>query len=138
MTIYRQPKGTEEPPAGGYVVAKVGRSQVMHRPDCSRARPSRMMPWTAELAAEQWRVPCLACNPQPTVDDVQGTLLERDRHSVAQARTARELAMVVLVQITAASVRGMTAEIIHQLRQADPDFNRYWVDEIEPTLMEDV
>lgn len=137
MTIYRLPRASEEPPAGGYVVAKVGRSLVMHTATCRLARPNRMTPWTPALAAEQWRTPCLACNPQPKVTDSVVTWLERDRHSVLQARSAKDLALVVLVQVTAASVRGMTAEIVHQLRQADADFDRYWVDEIEPNLMED-
>lgn len=138
LTVYRQPKAREEPPRGGYIVSKVGRSLVAHAPGCRLARPSRMDHWS-DVDADQWRVACLESNCNPSLSRLDPTtLLERDRHTVLQARNADDLAKVLMTQgMVASAVRGMTAEIVHQLRLADGDFDRWWVEEIAPNLMED-
>jgi hypothetical protein len=134
MTVYRLQKQREEPPQGGYVVAKVGRSLVVHSADCGMARPKMMTHWDATNSDNEWRVPCLVCNPSLSRQD-RTTWLEQDRHSVLQARNPAALVDILLGETRA--VRGMTAEVIRQLRLADNDFDRWWTDEVAPKLMKD-
>lgn len=129
LVVYRLPVDTaEEIATGGYVVSKVGRSLVVHSPTCSKADPRRMLhpdPWTEPDPA---RIACLQCQPYMGILD-QRLLMEQDRHAVLQARTPADLAKVLLQGRPGTplptAVTGIVAEVLGQVRRADPDFDQW-------------
>lgn len=130
LTVYRLPRvDGENPPRGGYVISKIGRSLVAHRPDCVKANPRRMPSFASgKEEAAVTRVPCLTCQPEmgpihPT------TLLECTRYVVLQARTPADLAKVLLQgrpgEPAVTSLVGVVAETMRQVRLADSDFDHW-------------
>jgi hypothetical protein len=139
LTVYRTPVGDEvDQPRGMYVVAKVGRSVVAHRPGCEKVRGRRYDAiGTLTPGGGSYPVPCLSCQPDMGVLD-PGTLLERTRHLVLQARTPADLVKVLLqgrpgAIPTDAPPTGIVAETIRQVRLADPDFDRFCTDTLDTT-----
>lgn len=129
LTVYRLPRTQDEqPPLGGYVVAKVGRSQVAHRPNCAMTK-HRTMPTFLDAGEEATvrRSPCMLCMPEVGDGMDPHTLLEPSRYSVLQARDPEALWAVLLTgrhgEIN--RVTGTVAEIIRQIRAADVTF-RDW------------
>jgi hypothetical protein len=134
-TVYRIPKASEEPPAGGYVVAKVGRSQVAHRPTCRLANPRRMSTWArSQDEPPEERMPCMEC--RPNLDPpITGVLLERTRYQLLQARDPASLAAILLPKGPAMTwMTGMTKQLSEQVRRADAEFDSWWADKVEPLL----
>jgi hypothetical protein len=136
LTVYRRPLSDEiDQPHGWYVVSKVGRSTVAHLPTCKRARPRQMTP-VSEVPEPGERAPCMAC--QPNVIALEpGTLLERTRCLVLQARTPADLAKILMQgrpgDPIPPALTGIVEEIIHQVRTADPDFDSYCAASLAPT-----
>lgn len=77
---------------GQYLVAKVGRSTVAHRPDCRHANPRRMVTYleAGEEGAVR-RSQCPECRPNVGNDMDPHTLLEASRYTVLQAHSAEGL-----------------------------------------------
>lgn len=130
LTVYRLPRFADEEPAnGGYVVARVGKSTIVHRPSCPRANPRRMASVLGISEADyRSKVGCLTCNPpmEPMPADL---LAERTRHSLAQARDAESLMQVLRTARPGQplqSITGIVAEAVRQVSLADHDFAQ-WV-----------
>jgi hypothetical protein len=136
LTVYRlAAKRADEPPRGGYVVAKVGRSVVAHRASCKRAQDKRKLTPTSNRG-DRGRVggwsPCLDCQP----GDTGAVWMEEDRHTLLQARTPSELAKILMRgrpgQEPATTLTGIVAETVQQIRRADADFDHWWPDHLYP------
>jgi hypothetical protein len=132
LTVYRTPLADEEyEPRGMYVVAKVGRSVVAHRPGCEKVHNRLSYDAVRNVSPSHlsYQVPCLTCQPEMAVL-APDTVLERTRHLVLQARTPADLQKVLLqgrpgsIPADAPPV-GIVAEIIRQVRRADTDFDRF-------------
>lgn len=132
MTVYRAPISNEEPPAGIYVVARVGRSLLAHRAKCPKV-DTRGMPPYAEDSQEDRRVPCRFC--LPVLDPpLAGAVIERTKYTLRRARTAADLGDIVFPHRSVDALRGMTADAVEQLRSADPDFDYWWATSVAPSL----
>lgn len=82
-------------PSGPYVVSKIGRSVLAHRPDCILVNDD-MVPWLeAEEEAMVHRFPCLTCNPLVGDQMDPQTMLETSRYTVLRARDEHELRSVL-------------------------------------------
>lgn len=78
-------------PSGQYIVSKIGRSVLAHRPDCILAN-DEMVPWLeAGEEAQVHRFPCLTCNPLIGDQMDPQTLLEPSRYTLLRARDETEL-----------------------------------------------
>jgi hypothetical protein len=131
LTVYRTQLGAEEPPAGLYVVARVGRSVLAHKAACTKVSTRGMAPFQEDGADR--RVPCRFCLPalDPPAADV---VIERTKHALQRARTAADLGDIVFPRRNVAALRGMTADAVAQLRHADPDFDYWWDVAVAPAL----
>lgn len=138
LVVYRLPVDTtEETATGGYVVSKIGRSLVVHKPTCSKANPRKMDtpdPWVDPDPA---RVACLQCQPYMGILD-QRLLMERDRHAVLQARSPVDLAKVLLQGRPGTPLptapTGIVAEVLAQVRRSDPDFDLWAAAHLDGSL----
>ena len=120
--------------SGSYVLSRVGRSTIAHRPTCSRANARRMLPWLeAGEEGRVHRVPCLVC--QPVCGDRMDphTLLERTVYRVLQAWSPQTLSQILLAgvgrhgQQDPTKLQGMTADLVRQLRESDENFRSWWL-----------
>lgn len=83
-------------PSKQYVISKIGRSVLAHRPDCLYVTDA-MVPWVeAEEEAQVHRYPCLTCNPLVGDQMDPQTLLEPSRYTVLRARDEEELREVLI------------------------------------------
>lgn len=81
--------------SGQYVVSKIGRSVLAHRPDCLLVT-DEMVTWLeAEEEAIVHRFPCLECNPDVGDRMDPQTMLETSRYTVLRARDGEELRSVL-------------------------------------------
>ncbi len=126
LTVYRLP-------SGHYVVSKVGRSTIAHRPDCWRVNPRKMRTWLeAGDEGKVRRVPCLECGPAVGDQMDPQTFLECTRYTVLQARDPESLAKTLLqgrpgdAPQPVSQLTGVTAEIIRQVRAHDSAFETWW------------
>ena len=96
-----------------YVVAKIGRSTLVHRPECIKANPRTMLPYAeARKEALVRRTACPECLPAVDHSMDPHTLLEATRYTKLQARGAQQLIDILL------GGRADPAEIIQEvLRQ---------------------
>lgn len=132
LTVYRLPGRNDDDLTGGYVVAKIGRSVLVHRKSCHMANPRVMKPVGLTPDTVTMPTPHLGCTPD--MED-PSNLLERTKYQVLQARAARELVEILLLgEVAAVKVMGMTAEVVQQLCVADTDFNDWWATEVLPKL----
>lgn len=133
LTVYRLPRERgEEPATGGYAVAKVGRSLVVHLASCRRARDKRKLTPISNrvaLGPGGW-APCWECQP----GEHGAVWMEEDRHTLLQARTPAELSKILLRGRPGAEpvtvLSGIVAETVQQIRRADTDFDHWWPDHL--------
>jgi hypothetical protein len=139
LTVYRLPQRVEEPPAGEYVVAKVGRSVMAHHPSCRLARPRVMARLDPRSVMTVPPVRCLECLVDLSSPD---TLLERTKFQVLRARTPGDLLKVLLQGRPGTppptTPTGVVAEVVRRARQADADFDRYCTDHLDTIKGADV
>lgn len=82
-------------PSGAYVISKIGRSILAHRPDCPLVSP-HMVTWLeAGEEGRVHRVPCLTCQPLVGDDMDPQTILETTRYTVLRAQNREELRSVL-------------------------------------------
>jgi hypothetical protein len=82
-------------PSSQYVISKIGRSVLAHRPECILVT-DEMVPWLeAEEEAQVHRFPCLTCNPLVGDQMDPQTMLEPTRYTVLRARDGEELRSVL-------------------------------------------
>jgi hypothetical protein len=133
LAVYRLVDGT-------YVVSKVGRSAVAHRPDCLRVN-RRMVSWgRAEQVGEDrvQRVPCWDCHPDlhPPLDPE--LMLEVTRYRAIAARDAESVvsAMDDPIADPTLPMAQIVRDVLAQCAQADPCFARYAEAVSEPNPLE--
>lgn len=133
VTVYRTQKLDEQGAHGIYVIAKVGRSILAHRRTCLNT-DTRRLPVFRAAPDQGKRMGCLECNPQldPPAPDV---VIETDRNSLRQANGQLELERVLFPRgYRLSELIGMTGELVEQLQDSDPDFARYWDEQVVPAL----
>lgn len=132
LTVYRVPIGEEEPPAGVYVLARVGRSVLAHRGNCEVVNVKRMAAIATDPEAAR-RMPCLDCMP-PLAPPDPDVVVERTKHQLLRVRSTQELGNLVFPRRTSGALTGMTADTVGQLCSADPDFDQWWSTVVAPYL----
>lgn len=132
LVVYRLPDGN-------YLVSKVARSTVAHRPECARVR-KWMVPWkrAADYGEERVnRVPCSDCWPnlRPPLDPE--LRLEVTHY---QAFAAPDVESAVRAMGNPKAPTALMPKIVHdvlaQCAQADPCFSRYADAASEPNPLE--
>lgn len=111
-----------------YVRSKIGRSLVVHAPNCPLV-DWHMTAWmeVQRDAAERSlrRVPCAVCQPAFTEGWDPHTMVESTRYSATVASDPEELAML-LTSRRAGKQPRLIEEVIQQVCIKDPAFASYW------------
>lgn len=126
LVVYRLPDGT-------YLVAKISRSTLAHRPSCLRVN-RRMVSWRrakADAAGEELvpRVPCLECQPDLRHGISPDTMLETSIHQVLAATNAESAVEALRDPRSPAALplSRLVRDVLAQCAQSDVDFAR-WAD----------
>lgn len=104
--------------AGGWLLQRVGRSSVAHRPEC-RFVSRRMVSWLEAREEGRFRrTPCVEC--QPAVGDAMDphTRLEVQRYSVYQAANAAGIAEILLDGREMSDVPALVREAVRRVTMA--------------------
>jgi len=120
LVVYRLTDGT-------YLISKIGRSTVAHRPDCLRVN-HRMIPWSQAAQHDEAtieRVPCPDCRPDLSHGIAPDTMLEVQRYRAIAASTAERAAQSLQGDRAALMVPQLVRDILAQCAQADECFARY-------------
>jgi len=97
---------------GSYLLSKVGRSQLAHRPECDRVN-RWMVTWsTAGEEARVRRVPCPECAPE--VGD------RMDPHTVLEATRLTALVAQDIPELTDLLLAGRPGQPAHDPRRLSP------------------
>jgi hypothetical protein len=127
LVIYRLTDST-------YLISKIGRSTVAHRPDCLRVN-HRMVPWSRAADIDEdriQRVPCPECQPDlhPPLDPELRLEITRyraepcpDAESAARSHTEGRAALLM---------PQIVRDVLAQCAQADACFARYSDASLEP------
>jgi hypothetical protein len=108
-----------------YLVSKVGRSTLAHRPECSHANPRRMLAYAvARDEALVRRTACPEC--QPAVDNTMDphTLLEATRYTVLQAHSPEQLIEVLVEGRTV--LPEIVQDVMRQVCKSDTEVAQLW------------
>jgi hypothetical protein len=114
LVVYRLTRSKE------YVVWKVGRSLVAHRPECHRVYPEMPTWLEAGEEAQVHRVPCLECQPEVGNEMDPQTVLEATRYTVLRARDPEQLYRVLFNRTQRPT--QLVTEVIDQVRTHDDAF----------------
>jgi hypothetical protein len=135
LVVYRLTDGT-------YLVSKIGRSAVAHRPDCGRVN-QRMISWRDaqrrrdDSEARVYRLPCPECRPKldPPAPD---TMLEVTRYRAILARDAESAVQSLMVGDRTALMAfpKLVQNVLDQCAQVDPCFARYAEADSAPKALE--
>jgi hypothetical protein len=98
-------------PSQQYVISKIGRSVLAHRPDCYRVYPDMPTWLEAGEEAQVHREPCAECLPVVGSGMDPQTVLEATRYTVLQARDPENLYRALH------NKRGRTAGIVEDILQ---------------------
>ena len=120
LVVYRLEGGT-------YLISKIGRSTVAHRPDCLRVN-HRMIRW--EQAREHGedtvaRVPCPDCRPDLGHGITPDTMLEITRYRAIAAPDARSAAQSLAGDRAALLMPQIVQTVLDQCAESDPNFAAY-------------
>jgi len=107
-----------------YLVSRVGRSTVAHRPDCTHARRWMLAYGVAREEALVRRTACPEC--QPAVDNTMDpqTLLETTLYTVLQAHSPEQLLEVLLEGRT--PVPQIVQDVVRQVCKSDTEVAQLW------------
>lgn len=122
---------------GTYLISKIGRSTVAHRPDCLRVN-HRMVTWGSAQSSDEFigpRSPCPDCCPDVEHMAVS-TRLEIDRYRAIAAPTAERVAQSLTGDRATLLMPQLVSTVLAQCAQADPCFARYADAAIEPNPLE--
>ncbi len=110
-------------PSNAYVISKIGRSLIAHRPECVRVYPD--MPTWLEAGEEATvhRVPCLECLPVVGDQMDPQTVLEATRYTVLRARDPQQLYQALLGRTR--RLPAIVSEVIKQVQTTDEAFARW-------------
>lgn len=112
---------------GNYLISKIGRSTVAHRPDCLRVN-HRMVTWGSAAAHGEdrvQRVGCRDCRPDLASGIAADTMLEVTRYRAILAHNAEEAAQSFMGDRAALLMPQIVRDVLAQCAQADPNFSRY-------------
>jgi hypothetical protein len=131
LVVYRLTNGT-------YLISKVGRSTVAHRPDCLRVN-HRMIPWSraAQYGEDrEVRTACPDCQPDlhPPLDPK--LRLEITRYRAIPCQDAESAAQSLTGERAALLMPQLVRDVLAQCAQADPCFARYAEADSEPNPLE--
>ena len=111
---------------GNYLISKIGRSTVAHRPDCLRVN-HRMIPWFRARTSDEFigaRFACRDCRPDVKHLEPE-TVLEVTRYRAILAHNAEEAAQSFMGDRAALLMPQIVRDVLAQCAQADPNFARY-------------
>jgi hypothetical protein len=131
LVVYRLPDST-------YLISKIGRSTVAHRPSCLRVN-HRMITWgSAAYHGEDHvrRVPCKDCRPDLSHGIAADTMLEVTRYRAILAETAESAAQSLTGDRAALLMPQIVRDVLAQCAQADEAFARYSEAEGAPNPLE--
>jgi hypothetical protein len=120
LVVYRLTDGT-------YLISKIGRSTVAHRPLCLRVN-HRMKPWHEAKASDEFigpRHPCPDCRPELDHGIADDMMLEVTRYRAILAQDAESAAQSLMGDRAALLVPQLVRDILAQCAQADAEFARY-------------
>jgi hypothetical protein len=120
LVVYRLTDGT-------YLISKIGRSTVAHRPDCLRVN-HRMIRWDQAAGTGEeltQRVPCLDCLPDLAHGISPDTVLEVGRYRAIVAPTAERAAQSLSGDRAALLMPQIVRDVLAQCAQSDEAFARY-------------
>lgn len=114
---------------GAYLISKIGRSTVAHRPTCLRVN-HRMIPWHVAVKHQtgderEERVPCQDCWPDLSHGIDPATMLEVTRYRAILAQDAESAARALTGDRAALLVPQLVRDILAQCAQSDVAFARY-------------
>jgi hypothetical protein len=123
---------------GSYLISKIGRSTVAHRPDCLRVN-HRMVPWSHAADSGEDLVPrvaCRDCQPDlhPPLDP--GLRLEVTRYRATPLPDAESTARALTESRAVLLMPQIVRDVLVQCAQADPCFARYAEAVKEPNPLE--
>lgn len=82
--------------SGSYIIWKIGRSVVAHRPECYMVKTGMPSWLEAGEEARIHRMPCLECLPEVGDEMDPQTILETTRYTVLQARDADDVRRILM------------------------------------------
>lgn len=109
---------------GQYVISKVGRSVVAHRPECHRVYPDMPTWLEAGEEAQVHRTGCLECQPEVGNRMDPQTVLEAQRYTVLRARSPEEL-QAVLVGRREGQFPRLIRDVLAQVEAKDSAFTEW-------------
>jgi hypothetical protein len=113
LAIYLLPDGT-------YILSKIGRSLVAHRPECARVT-WKMVSWLeAGEEGKVRRVPCVACRPVIGNEMDPHTVLEPSRYSARSAQDAQALLEMLLEGRAVDTLPWVVREALVKATASDP------------------
>lgn len=113
---------------GTYLISKIGRSTVAHRPDCLRVN-HRMIRWDQAAAVGEdavHRVPCPDCRPHLGAAPEPDTILEVTRYRAIYAPDAESAVQTLSGDRAALLMPQLVRDVLSQCSASDPNFARYW------------
>lgn len=120
LVVYGLPDGT-------YLISKIGRSTVAHRPSCLRVN-HRMITWGSAAhhgEDRERRVPCLDCRPDLSHGIAADTMLEITRYRAILAQDAESAVQSLPWDRTAQLMPQIVRDVLAQCAQVDEAFARY-------------
>lgn len=131
LVVYRLTDGT-------YLISKIGRSTVAHRPSCLRVN-HRMITWGSAPAHGEdrvLRVACRDCRPDLSHGIAADTMLEVTRYRAILAETAESAAQSLQGDRAALLMPQIVRDVLAQCAQVDEAFARYTDAEGAPKPLE--
>ena len=121
IVVYRVTDGT-------YLISKVGRSTIAHRPSCTRVNRRRMVALReARDEARVWRTPCVECRPEVgRVEDMDpDTILETTRYSALLGENADAAVRLLTNDREGGELPRLIRDVLRQASEADPELAKY-------------
>jgi hypothetical protein len=107
-------------PDGSYILSKVGRSLVAHKPECERVT-WKMVSWLeAKEEGKVRRVPCVNCRPVVGNEMDPHTMLEPSRYSARSAQDAQALLEMLLEGRVVDTLPWVVREALVKAGESDP------------------
>lgn len=108
-------------PSNRYVIWKIGRSVLAHRPECPRVGKGMVTWLEAGEEARVHREPCLECSPTVGDDMDPHTVLEATRYTVLRARDPQNL-LDVLTNSSHGKPAPIVSDVLKQVIEHDEKF----------------
>lgn len=106
---------------GQYVISKVGRTVVAHRPECSRVYPDMPTWLEAGEEAQVHRIGCLECLPEVGDQMDPQTVLEAQRYTVLRAKDPANL-QAALADGRTGQLPRLVRDVLTQVQARDEAF----------------